>query len=70
MIQVITAGPVTNLGTGETTAIWPGDAIKLLAKVGSRRRCRVTYQHGERQTSFTALIPKQWLKWPATPPNL
>lgn len=66
-VVVVSPGPVRNLGTGEQTAVWPGDQIRVLDKIGSRRRCRVTYQHGECTSSFTALIPKKWLHFPNVP---
>ena len=55
-VRVKTPGPVTSL-TGLKTAVWPGDSVRILARVGSRRECRVTYRHGECVSSFTALVP-------------
>lgn len=63
IVQIRTAGPVTNLGTGEKTAVWPGDLVRVLSRTGSRRRCRVTFGHGEYISSFTALVPKRWLRF-------
>lgn len=62
-VRVKTPGPVMNIGTGENTAVWPGDIIRVISRVGSRRKCRVTYSHGEYVSSFVALIPKRWLRF-------
>jgi len=62
VVWVMTPGPVINLVTGEQTAVWPGDTIRVLSRVGSRRKCRVTYWHGEWVSSFIALVPKRWLQ--------
>lgn len=63
VVLVRMPGPVTDIGTGLQSAVWPGDNIRVLARVGSRRRCRVTYRHGEYVSSFTALVPKRWLRY-------
>ena len=55
----ITGGYVYSL-TGQGNAVWSGDVILVMDRIGSRRLCRVHW--GERkQHSFFCLIPKKWL---------
>lgn len=61
--RIIQPGPVQLLNSREWSAVWPGDGIDVLCRVGSRRLCRVTWGPlGWPKKEMLALVPKRWMR--------
>lgn len=56
----IFGAPCWAIGYGQI-AVWPGDEITILSRVGKRYLCRVVYGAEGFKIVFYAWLPKNWL---------
>ena len=57
---VRTPGPVKTVN-GTNSAVWPGDDVTVLCRIGCRRLCSIRFGYHNRN-QMIAIVPKQWLR--------
>lgn len=57
----IPGAPCWATGYGKL-AVWQGDEITVLTRIGRRYLCRVVYGAEHYKTTFYTWLPKKWLR--------